>query len=493
MRLPLPLALLACRLDSTDPDALPATCETAPAVAVERFAASPGPLPTQVVLDLELSAPAAVAARCVSDLDPEEVFLVESAEPADRHALRLSGLVPDTTWTCEAVPTCPGGPVATTTTTTGRPPPALRPLTVEVDPELGASGAWTLAPFSRTPYGDTWLVVWGPDGTARWWSPLPEGVGRWVEARWHPEEGAIVWGGGMDPEGRVRILDLWDGERFAFAPKRWEELQFHHDGKRVADGRLMTLERRRNDAGDDTWDGFGIRVIDPATGEVHLDYDSQRAVDAGDLPPPATSDDEDPWHANWMDLARTADGPELYVSLCFDQSLMAIDPGTGDTRWVLGPGRGWTVLDADGAPLGEDALPQCQHGVEVVGEREFLLYDNGWGRGESSAAAWRVDPDGRTATRTWTWTEPGWWQEYLGDIDDLGGGRVLITVASDWDVAELVEVDRPTGRVASRMTFADGGYTYRSDRYPGCDLFDAVRACPELAARHEALRPLFEP
>ena len=55
----------------------------------------------------------------------------------------------------------------------------------------------------------------------------------------------------------------------------------------------------------------------------------------------------------------------------------------------------------------------------------------------------------------------------------------------------MLEVDRATGAVASRTTLPDGGY--RAERYDGCALFDSVRACPALAARDAALRPLLAP
>ena len=73
----------------------------------------------------------------------------------------------------------------------------------------------------------------------------------------------------------MRIVDLWDGERYAWAPTGWPDTDFHHDGKRIADGRLMTLEGRPNRSGARSFVGFGLRAHDPETGEVSFELDSQ--------------------------------------------------------------------------------------------------------------------------------------------------------------------------------------------------------------------------
>ncbi|MCB9684604.1 MAG: aryl-sulfate sulfotransferase [Alphaproteobacteria bacterium] len=463
-------------------------------LTVTSFTAAAGPITTQVELTVDLSASAMVAARCISDSESDQVFLVESDAAGTHHVLRMSGLVPNMDWTCTAAPTCPtsAGPAASTTYHTDVPPNALRPLDVTIDPVLGMTGAWTLAPYAQSAFGAAWLVIWGPDGRARWWSALPNGVGKWVEARYHPEDDKIVWGGGMDADGRVRILDMWDGVTYAFAPNGWQQNEFHHDGKRIRDGRLMTLEIRRNTRGTQSWDGFGLRLIDPTTNQVDWEYDSQVAADAGDLAP-GGGFNSDPWHANWMDVADTVDGPEVYVSLCLSQQMIAIDMTNRRTKWVLGTGLGWNVIDAQGRNLGDSALPQCQHGLEVSDDRHFLVYDNGYDRGHSEAQFWFIDPSTMTAQRLWRWQEAGWFERYMGDIDDLGNNRVLITEASESNRADIVEVDRTTGNVASRMSFANGGYTYRSDRYDGCAFFDSAKDCDALATRSAALDALLTP
>lgn len=484
--------------DDTDPTGTttPGTragCDVDPALAVLSVTPEAGLVTTFVEVAVELSAPSSAAVQCTSVADPTEISFGESTDVATSHAIRLEGLIPGTEYACSAAPVCPAqaGPATAFTYTTGAPPGDMRRLTVQVDPVLGMEGSWTLAPYTLDPFtGDTWLAAWGPDGTLRWWWPLPEGVGMWIELLWYPEQGEVVWGGGMHEQGRIRRVSLWDGETYAWAPPGWQQEQFHHDGRQIDDGRLLTLEIRENSQGKTTWDGFGIRLHDPVTGLVDFDYDSQALVDAGHLPPgDGGFFGSDPWHANWIGYHDTPAGPEAYVSLCFSQQILALDGITGDLKWQLGRGLGWTVLDANGIDIGENALPQCQHGLEVVGST-ILVYDNGQDRATSSASEWEIDPLAMTATRTWYWTEPGWKEDYIGDIDYLPNDRILVTEATQKGQTELVEVDRATGAAASRVVFASGGTTYRSERYAGCDMFTSVKECETLAARYAEVAEL---
>jgi hypothetical protein len=476
----------------TGQDTTQAPCSADPALAITSLTPTPGQFSTLLEVQLELSSAAQAAVQCTLDTDPQEIFFAESTEASTSHTLRLSGLVPRETYSCSAAPICPEGAAQAFEYETEAAPQDLRQLAVELDPALGMEGAWTVAPFSLGPFFDqTWIVAWGPDGRPRWWWPLPVGVGIWIEARYDVEAGEFVWGGGFDDQGRIRTIDLWDGETYAWAPPGWEDLTFHHDGKRIDDGRLMTLEIRDNSEGYADWDGFGLRIHDPATGAVDFEYDSQRGVDEGYLRTAGGFQDTDPYHANWMDWKETDRGPEIYVSLCFEYQILALSATTGDMLWQLGPGLGWTVQDALGAPLSDDDLPQCQHGLEVSGET-FLIYDNGWERAESSVAEWHIDAEQKIATRLWTWTD-GWYEFALGDADWLPGDRVLVTKASQFGLGSIVEVDKATGQVANQMSLDQGGYTYRAERYAGCDLFTSVRECESLATRYSEVEALLVP
>jgi len=451
-------------------------------VTVQAVQSTPGPAPGQLNIVAELSAAAPLTVRCTDAAGTEEHVITSPAAPT--HEVRLSGLVaPDTT--CAVSPSCSESsawPIDL--------PPVTSPLPqleVVVDATLGMTGHYTLAAFVDGPCDDTatkWLGIWGADGTPRWWQPLPDDLD-WidVEALWHDDIQALVWGGGESPAGRVRAVDVWEGPQVVASPEGWEGIEFHHDGKRLPDGRLLTLEERWNTDADATtrWKGFGARLLAADGSTPRLDIDSQRYVDEGLLPAGDFDLDRDPYHANWVEWVEEADGGTLFVSACQRQELLAIDGTTGALRWVWGAGLGWAVQEADGTPMGDEALPQCLHGAETDGTR-FVVYDNGRQRGASSVAVWEVDPTERVATRVWSWSEPGWFEETLGDVDELANGRVLVTQAHPecWSSnpgarSQIVEVDPTSGHVASRLIFPSVDHAiYRSQRYDGCELFPSL-------------------
>ena len=478
----------------TDTGGSTGPCAPDGAMSILDAAVEAGPRSNQFEIAVELSLPGSVAVVCTADADPDEQHLVEGRDQVAVHSLRFEGLRPFTAYTCEVAPTCPTmlDPVASLPLQSG-PAPANIPLArVDVNPALGMTGAWTV--MNKPIGGDNFqVVIYDDAGIPRWWYELPSDL--WdVEALYHPEDHSVVWGGGDSPEGRARVVHLWDGETYSSDLANWQGRFFHHDAKRIADGRMLTLETEENTAGNDTWEGFRVVLHDPATGAVDFEAGSQRYVDEGLLRTAGGFFDQDPYHANWMDWRETARGPELYISLCFDHQLIAIDGTNGDMLWQFGEGQGWTLTDEAGAPLGEDALPNCQHGVEVDGDN-FLFYDNGQDRGSSQGIEWHIDGVAKTAQRLWSWTEPGWNEDFLGDIDYLDGDRVLITEArfGTWfGNTEIVEVDRATGQVASRMTFDSDGGGYRAERYDGCEIFNSVAHCPDLADRWLELQPLFD-
>ncbi|MCB9688654.1 MAG: aryl-sulfate sulfotransferase [Alphaproteobacteria bacterium] len=452
---------------------------------------APGPLTNQLALTVDLASPAAVAAWCFADDAPDDEHLVEVTTPSTHHELRVMGLLSNTAYTCRVAPTCPtGGPAVEVHHATTAPSVRLPVLDVEVDATLGMTGTWTLGPWQANLGAPTWLVIWGPDGRPRWWWRLDPGVQIGVEALLEPGTTTILYGGGEDPDGAPTLVDLWEGTVWRATPPSWGSDQYSHDTKRLPDGRILTLQYVPNRQGARTWLGFGIRVLDPATSTVDVQLESQRYVSEGLLPP---GDGDEPYHANWVDWKDTPAGPVVYVSLYREQRIWALDATTGDLLWDLGAGRGWTVLDENGDPLPDGALPQGQHGLEVDGDR-LWVYDNGVQRLQSRAERWHVDATTHTATREWVWTEPGWYEPVVGDIDVLPGGRVLLTQGTlGTGRQRITEVDLATGQVASRMStdaLLDTGY--RSERYDGCALFASVAACPALRTRLDEVRPLLE-
>ena len=299
------------------------------------------------------SLPTRVAVACTRDGDGSEVHLVEG-DRADRdHALRVGGLLADQLYRCEAAAVCPAteAPEAFEVRTAPEPTPVPIEITVA---DASDRGSYVLLNHA---IGCDWrqhqLIVADRRGRIRWRLGLDPGVGPSVEFR-HHGGGRFVWGGGWRPNagGRPRIVDLFDGEIYDSAEALVDVDQgaFHHDGKQLPDGRLLTLEEEAVEADGFSFLGFRVRRIDPETGIVDFDYRSQRAYDEGWLP----AGIGDAWHANWADLV---DGT-LYVSLCDLSQVVAIDVPSGEWRWAFGRGGDFSVVDAARSPLGAEGNPR---------------------------------------------------------------------------------------------------------------------------------------
>ncbi len=445
-------------------------------------------------LDLTLSAPASVAVACTLDTDPTEVHLVEGTTAATSHTLRLSGLLSASDYTCVAAAVCPATTAPTTFSfRTGD--PAVGLVEVETTDYGGAGTEYVLFNSSRDcDYQYQRLNVVDRQGRIRWWYATPQWVGPSVEFRYHGND-QFQWGGGWDPNplGAPRQVDLFDGERYdaAVALPDAASTDFHHDGKQLADGRLLTLERVDIDG---RFDGFRVRRVDPVTGLVDFDYHSQRAFDEGHLP---RGQGGDPWHANWVDIVDDV----LYVSLCNLEAVIAIDVATGDFLWTFGAGGDFSLTDPQGNPLGANGFTQCQHGLEVTLDDHLLVYDNGTGRGYSRVSQYTVDQAARTAVLDWTWTEPDWWETTLGDADYLPDGRVLVNQghsdcfsSNRGDRTTIVEIDPVSGDKLWQLRYVERNLTaYRADWADPCALFANTALCPALATRLEELAPVLAP
>ncbi|MCB9673268.1 MAG: aryl-sulfate sulfotransferase [Alphaproteobacteria bacterium] len=455
---------------------------------------TPGPTGTLLRLDVTSIPAAPVAARCVAAESADEVLLVEDPTVAETHELHVIGLLADRDYTCRAVAVCsPGAASPSVVHHTPPPPSTFSRFDIERVPGLTETGAYTLTQWRRQQQDTApWMIVWDREGRPRWWMEMSTTMNVAFEALWDPATQTILYGGGRSDLGTPTTVDLWQGIVEPAPLPLWGANDFHHDAKRLEDGRMLSLQAVPNSLGPLSWEGFGIRLWNPVESRVDYELDSQTLVDAGKLPPGLAG--LDAYHANWVDLKETPDGAVLYVSLYTLKWLLAIDVETSEVLWTLGSGLGWNVVDADGTPLTDDDLPQALHGAEVRGD-EFLVYDNGVQRLESRAERWRIDPTTRTATRLWWWTEPDWFEPVVGDIDDLGNSRVLITQAVTGYTRHhlrIVEVDTATKQVVNRMVATSnniGGY--RAERYGGCDLFCHARECPELAARDAELEHLF--
>jgi hypothetical protein len=485
---------------STTPTSSPTTstdpgCEPNPDVQILNFRDEVGPSPHQRQLDLSLSHESAAAVRCIADGDPSERHLIVTGTATD-HAIQLSGLLADTDYTCEAALLCPQEPQAPTAHAfrTLEPAAGMPSITVEAAEERDGylMTSWT----SRGGCGAREvIVIYDTHGRLRhaYEHPYLSGLGN--EALLSDPH-TIVTGGTLP----TAIVDLWDG--LQYVTDLPDSQRFHHDGKWVDDQYIMTMEDADNQM-DGTWFlGIRLRIHNPVTGEIVWDWNSQQGVDQGALPYfPGWKWGEDMWHPNWFDHKEGPSGPTVYVSLCASEQIIAIDPDSGLVKWVFGVGGGFDLFDAAGEPLPDSEYPQCQHGIEVEGDR-MLIYDNGWHRGYSRATEYQIDPQARTAHLLWTWTEPDWFETTLGDVDYLDNGNVFVSEAHPacWefnipdDHTTMVEVNPETQEVVWRATFDDpNDAIYRAERLGGCDVFHHASYCDGLSQRDTELDDLFTP
>ena len=451
------------------------------------------------------SEPAQVAVYCTIEAEPEEALLWESRALTNTHQILLSGMRPGEAYACAATATCPEPtPGASAFTITSSPAPERVPdAQVIRHPDLEPDPATPhlVINHKRGVIADSThrLLVYDLDGDLRWFYGLPRNAGIAIGID-YVGNGQFVWGGDWNSPGSgAELVNVSHALDYKAQFEGSATLTFHHEARMLADGTLLmvtAVPNRRPDGTGASWEGFAVWVVDPSTDELVWSWNSQRGVDAGILP----VGEDDVYHINAADIVATDEGPLLVLSLCFWPRVVGVDVATGDIRWVFGPNGDFDAIDLAGDPLPDTEFPDCQHGIEMDGNR-LLVYDNGrYFRGYSRATEWILDPALGQATQTWAWTEPDWFEPGLGDIDELSADRVSITQAhgelwsgSPGDLSAVIEVDRPTGEVVWRHQFLDIEDTsYRSERFDGCEIFPQAEFCPHVAARLSVLTPLLD-
>ena len=103
-----------------------------------------------------------------------------------------------------------------------------------------------------------------------------------------------------------------------------------------------------------------------------------------------------------------------------------IDYPSGDILWSCGE-HGTLGRSEPPDPLLFDEA----HGVEMLANNHFLLFDNGVRRTplRSRALELAIDPEAGTATTHWEWTDPVDWMRdtWMGDATRLPNGNTLVT------------------------------------------------------------------
>jgi hypothetical protein len=451
-----------------------------------------GALAQTAHLEAALSAEAALGVACTDDADSAERLYWET-EPGTEFSLDLVGFGPGREYTCQVAAVCPrmtGTPEALTLSTT--PHPAEIPqLDVEFHESIDPTGPAMLVTNTGPCRGggDIFVVIYDLDGVLRWYYELTQAGYNDVVAQYHGD-GQLVWGGGFNSSGAPHVLDLMGNELYHASWEGSTRNTFTHEGRQLDDGRLLAFAWVNNSSGGASWTGFQVFLTEPGSDELQWEWNSQYGLDQGALPPY----NGEGYHGNWADIVTYKDGSDrLYASLCYLDSVIAVDYDSKEMLWRFGPDGDFTLKDSTGAALPDSQYPDCQHGVEVDGDK-LLIYDNGASRGYSRAVEYTLDEETMTATLNWDWTDFGWNYSWLGDIDYLPDDHILVTQAHqtcywgpDGAVNHYKEFDIGSGETVWRASFPDDDYfTYRSERGDVCDKMPLVKWCEDAAAKWEA-------
>lgn len=463
-----------------------------PELELLSLTAVPGEDPVhRAAIQVRASAAVTLELRCEAPAEPAELHVLSSDIAWVESTLWVDGLLADTEYSCELWATEPGsGEVVEGALGlhTGPLPEELPEMSVSWptgEPER-AHGGYVL--FNHwTQDGDPKVqkaVMVDPEGRVRWSHVLDLEVSVGVEVN-SPEPGVVLIAGGR---GYNPSFVDYSGEILYRSPDPVSGGVYHHHAELLPSGDILSLASAENELDGLSWEGFLLETRAAWTGLVSWSWDSQLAVDAGLLP--AGSQDSDAYHANAVQWVEDPDGEAVMVSLRYQGWILRIDPDTDTISWRLGAGGDFELLDPQGEALPDEEWFYGQHDPELDFP-SLLVHDNGWSRpGEdyTRAVEYELDLDAMTATRVWSYTEPGWYEPIWGDVDRLPSGHVLIAQGHCYDCGAgdperrtaIIEVDPATNEVLWRLDMpGERDAVYRADAVPGCAAFSNRRYCPE--------------
>ncbi len=260
------------------------------------------------------------------------------------------------------------------------------------------------------------LVLFDPRGNPVWALSLDGHSGSIdVDATWQ-DDGTVLIGGAAT----ARRVDQ-SGATLWRADPRWGS---HHDTALTSDDTVLSLVDTDNEDPDgEAILGVRLEELDPETGELLWSWDSQDAVDAGELVPyPGRSD---AFHANAV--APTRDGDDLLVSLKATSQILRLDVETGGLDWILGADGDFELREGHGPGDPADWF-SGQHDPDWS-EHGLVVFDNGDDRDGDTptrVGVYDIDEDTLEARLSWTWSEPGWHEPIGGGADWLTDGGVLV-------------------------------------------------------------------
>jgi hypothetical protein len=131
----------------------------------------------------------------------------------------------------------------------------------------------------------------------------------------------------------------------------------------------------------------------------------------------------------------------------------------GELIWQLG---GKNPVDPTKFFTVEGAAWQVNHGHQLLGNGNFLFFNNSGDGTQSTAREYALDTSAWTATSVWTYQASGINSVVLGDAERLPNGNTLVTYSTS---ATIQEID-PSGNVVMSIKGLEFGYSdFRESLY----------------------------
>lgn len=361
---------------------------------------------------------------------------------------------------------CVGGAAAFDVVT--EPLPEWVPYTtVSGDPQAAESDYVLFNHFLNSPNGgltNQSFLIADRDGRVRWAHKIEAEYG--VSDVSLISEDRILYGGRGGPP---RIVDLagdliWE----------WDISHAHHDVEMLPSGQVAALVYVEYD----DYVGFGVRIVDPETGEDTFRFRSEDL----DLDIPA-DDTADVFHANALIVEeRHGELVRIWVNLRQTSHLIRVHPRTMEIDLQVGPETDWELQKAGGDPADWWQGPHDP----VLNAGRVLLYDNGNPGDGSRIIEVDLDEDAQVATATWSWSG-GWYESVWGGVRPTASGENILVArghctycdAAEEGESTIFEVNRDRD-VVWRLHMHPLTGLYRAESLDGCDVFANRRYCEDI-------------
>ena len=202
----------------------------------------------------------------------------------------------------------------------------------------------------------------------------------------------------------------------------------------------------------------GDRVV-PLIGEMLIEVDADgkeiwrwNAFDHLDVDRVALEQTKNDRSLDWLHangIQYFSEDDSILMSLRSQSWVIKIDHASGEVLWRLGAEGDFELLNRN--PTNNVAWFSAQHAPELHEDGTILIYDNGneraWTDREfSRAVMYQLDEDTMTARQIWQY-ETDYYTNFVGDVDLLENGNVLVTAGGQRDhngPAQIIEVTQDT-------------------------------------------------